>query len=108
LFTTGRSRKIPIISLTQRPVDVTKYNFSEASHHVIFRLTDKCDQDTVRARVPHTEYDRLFRGENGRLPRYHSLWYDVDNDRTFEMGPAPHPREIISELSRYAAATKWV
>lgn len=94
LFTTGRSRKIPIISLTQRPVDVTRYNFSEASHHVVFRLNDKADRDTVRARVPQADFDDAF-GEGRTLPRYHSLWYDVDRDTVFRIGPCPDPREIL-------------
>lgn len=107
LFTTGRSRKIPIISLTQRPVDVIKYNFSEASHHVIFRLPDKADRDTVRGRVPNEQFDRIF-GRNGTgLPEFHSMWYDVSADNSFTMLPFPHPDEVVGALQDAANINRW-
>ncbi len=107
LFTTGRSRKIPIISLTQRPVDVIKYNFSEASHHVIFRLPDKADRDTVRGRVPNEQFDRIF-GKNGTgLPKFCSMWYDVSEDNSFTMLPFPHPDEIIARLQDAVKINRW-
>jgi hypothetical protein len=107
LFTTGRSREIPIISLTQRPVDVIKYNFSEASHHVIFRLPDKADRDTVRGRVPNEEFDRIFKKDGTGLPRFHSLWYDVEKDNTFTMLPFPHPDAIVAQLQDAAKVNNW-
>ena len=107
LFTTGRSRHIPIISLTQRPVDVIKYNFSEASHHVIFRLPDKADRDTVRGRVPNEEFDRIFGKSGTGLPKYHSMWYDVSEDNSFTMLPFPHPDEIVASLQDAAKINRW-
>lgn len=108
LFTTGRSRHIPILSLTQRPVDVIRYNFSEASHHIIFRLPDKADRDTVRGRVPNEKFDEVF-GKNGnQLPLYHSLWYDVEKDNTFVMLPFPHPDDVIAKLNATVKINKWV
>lgn len=106
LFTTGRSRHIPIISLSQRPVDVTRYNFSEASHHVIFRLNDKRDRDTVRQYVPQEHFDSAF--ESGTpLKKHHSLWYDVDEDNVFEMLPCPDPKTVVSRFRYLAEKTKW-
>jgi len=108
LFTTGRSRKIPIISLSQRPVDVTKYNFSEASHHVIFRLPDKADRDIVRGRVPNEEFDALFGKFGTDLPEFHSMWYDVSADKVFQLLPFPHPDEIVERLQRAAKINRWM
>lgn len=107
LFTTGRSRHIPIISLTQRPMDVTKYNFSEASHHVIFRLPDKGDRDVVRGRVPNEEFDRIFGRAGTLLPEYQSMWYDVSRDNTFTMLPFPHPKEVVKQFAYLKDAPQW-
>jgi hypothetical protein len=108
LFSTGRSRHIPIISLTQRPVDVTKYNFSEASHHVIFRLPDKLDRNIVRGRVPSDTFDEMFGEFGASLPTFHSLWYDVQRDKTFEMSPFPRPEVTIGRLREFAKINRWM
>lgn len=108
LFTTGRSRRIPIISLSQRPVDVTKYNFSEASHHVIFRLPDKADRDIVRGRVPNEEFDDIFGKYGTDLPEFHSMWYDVSADKVFQMLPFPHPDEVVASLQHIAKINRWL
>jgi DNA helicase HerA-like ATPase len=87
ILTQGRSLRIPVISLSQRPVDLTRYAFSEANHVIIFRLTDNRDRKKVTEYVPvNTEY---------KLRKYHSLWYDVDHDRTFAMTPAPDKDRIL-------------
>ena len=106
LYTTGRSRHIPIIALSQRPVDVTRYNFSEASQHYIFRLNDKRDRDTVRQYVPQDVFDGCFGGQSV-LGKYKSLLYDVDQDRCFSMMAAPHPRETVAALSKGAEKENW-
>jgi len=108
LFTTGRSRHIPIISLSQRPVDVTKYNFSEASHHVVFRLPDKADRDIVRGRVPNEKFDAIFGKYGTDLQEFHSMWYDVSADKVFRMLPFPHPDEVVQNLQRVAKISRWI
>lgn len=106
LFTTGRARRIPIISLSQRPVDVLRYNFSEASHHVIFRLNDKRDRDTVRAYIPEAPFKESF--ESGMtLPAYHSLWYDVDQDLSFEMLPGPAEKALVAMFADIRQVKDW-
>jgi len=107
LYTTGRSRRIPIIALTQRPVDVTKYNFSEASHHLIFRLPDKKDRDIVRGRVPNEKFDGIFGKHGTDLAEFHSMWYDVARDKTFTMLPFPDPAEVIDRLCEICKLNKW-
>lgn len=106
IFTTGRSRHIPVISLSQRPVDVMRYNFTEASHHVIFRLNDERDRLTVRSYIPREEFDQAFGGGRS-LQRYHSLWYDVNRDLTFEMLPCPNQDCIYEQFEEIAAMKKW-
>jgi DNA helicase HerA-like ATPase len=79
ILTQGRSLHIPVISLSQRPVDLTRYAFSEANHVVAFRLTDRRDRESVSKYVP---IDRDY-----SVQRYHSIWYDVANDKRHDMMP---------------------
>jgi DNA helicase HerA-like ATPase len=106
IYTTGRSREIPVIALTQRPVDVLRYNFTEASHHVVFSLNDKRDRDTVRAYVPQDAFDACF-GRGRKLPKYHSFWYDVDRDLYFEMKPGPDMSGLRALFEEAKKITKW-
>lgn len=88
ILTQGRSLSIPVISLSQRPVDLTRYAFSEANHVVIFRLTDIRDRKKVTEYVP-VEADY-------RLRKFHSLWYNVDSDQSYAMEPVPDKASILA------------
>jgi DNA helicase HerA-like ATPase len=82
ILTQGRSLRIPVIALSQRPVDLTRYAFSEANHVVVMRLTDLRDRKKVTEYVPDVGHDY-------KLKRYNSIWYSVDNNQKFNMGPVP-------------------
>jgi DNA helicase HerA-like ATPase len=87
ILTQGRSLFIPVISLSQRPVDLTRYAFSEANHVIVLRLTDRRDRENVSKYVPiETDY---------RLNKFHSLWYNVDQHKTFKVDPVPSGKSIL-------------
>jgi DNA helicase HerA-like ATPase len=92
ILTQGRSLMIPVISLSQRPVDLTRYAFSEANHVVMFRLTDKRDQKRVGEYIPIDEFPRLR--------KFHSLWYNVDGHQTYAMSPVPSKADILATFKR--------
>lgn len=77
----GRSRRIPVIASSQRPVDVPRSIFTEASHIAVFRLNDRRDKKTVGEFTP----DGML--EN-RLPDYHSFWYSVKDHQADD--PVPY------------------
>ena len=87
LLTQGRSKRIPIIVLSQRPSWISRFVFSESDYHQVFWLNDFRDRKTVSAFVP---YDM----EN-RLEDYHSVWYDVSQDRVAKMLPVPKKSAIL-------------
>jgi hypothetical protein len=106
LLVTGRSRGIPVYTLTQRPVWVSRYAFSEADYYSLFSLHDKRDRDTVRNFTPddHPEWKT-----ETRLPPYHSRWYDAGADYSAIMKPAPHPDKIVARFNaRLKPKQKWV
>lgn len=86
LLTQGRSKHIPMIYLSQRPVEVSRFNFSEASHIVMFDLNHMKDRQIVSEYMPIDK--------TRRLDNHASDWYDVNRNKLFQVLPAPG-REII-------------
>ncbi len=93
LYTQGRSKNIPIITLTQRPVWLTRFSFSEANHICYMRLNDKEDRKTVFRFVPKDAVWKSILEIDP--PKFHSLWYDVDQHASFKLLPAPRPDDIL-------------
>lgn len=88
VLTQGRSLRIPMIILSQRPAWMSRFVFSEADFFQVFGLNDQDDVKTVK---------RFVRGDvERRLPPYHSIWYDVGQDDAHLFLPVP-PRDVILE-----------
>jgi hypothetical protein len=87
LLTQGRSKHIPMIVLSQRPVWMDRFVFSETEFFQIFRLQHRKDRQKVEEFVP-ADLDK-------RLPEYHSYYYDVGLDKTEIAPPVPDRDEII-------------
>lgn len=103
LLVTGRSRRIPVIFISQRPVWVPREVFSESNHHVVFDLSDRDDRKTVGRFVTDDG------GEAPRMPDYHSLWHDVGRARRFRMMPAPPAEKSINRiLERAPRRFRWL
>lgn len=99
ILTQGRSRRIPVITLTQRPVRVTPFAFSEASHVAVFDLNAKADRKTIEDRTGEgfmTWRPAEFPEE--RLPKFHSRWYAVKSDSRYVVRPVPDAREIVKRI----------
>lgn len=92
LLTQGRSKHIPMIVLSQRPVFMSKFVFTEADFFQIFQLTNMQDEKTVREYV--RDYDPKL-----RLPPYHSIYHDVAKADTVVFAPVPDRDEILDTFS---------
>lgn len=88
LLTQGRSKHIPMIILTQRPVWCDKFILTESDFLWTFRLNNADDRNTVQGQVSASMEQRLA--------PYHSYWYDVASDRLSVFAPVPSDREILS------------
>lgn len=100
----GRSLRIPVIAASQRPVDVPRSIFTEASHIAVFRLNDDRDKKTVREFTPkHMMF--AVGGEEKRLPDYHSFWYSVkdhsagDPEPYHVLAPVPPAEKIVEAIN---------
>lgn len=89
IYTQGRSKHLPTITLTQRPSYITRFAFSEADFIQVYRLTDARDRKVVKEFVP---YD--FEAQRP-LPPYWSVWYDDRADRVSILRPVPDMARII-------------
>lgn len=90
ILTQGRSLKIPVIALTQRPAWVSRYFFSEADFFAVFHLNVAED----RARVRQIVGENLER----KLPDFYSHYYDVNRDQITILQPVPAPAVIQQML----------
>jgi hypothetical protein len=104
----GRSLRIPVIAASQRPVDVPRSIFTEASHIVVFRLNDDRDKKTVREFTPK---NMMFsrEGTEKRLPDFHSFWYSVKDHSTDDpapyhvLSPVPKAKKIVEAINERLA-----
>jgi len=91
VLTQGRSLKVPVIVLSQRPVWMTRFAFSEADFFQIFQLNDHDDEKTVR---------RFIRQklDTDTLPDYHSYYYDVGRRSLYNFAPVPDEDTILETI----------
>lgn len=85
LLTQGRSKHIPMIVCTQRPVWIDKFVFTESEYKQVFRLQNREDQKKVEEYVPYELY---------RLEKRWSWYYDSPSDQLTKLRPVPDQRAI--------------
>jgi hypothetical protein len=91
ILTQGRSKHIPVICLSQRPVWLDRFVFSESDYYQIFALNDSEDRRQVSRFVP---YDPDL-----RLDDFHSWYYDVGRDRLVIVRPVPQKEELLAAFA---------
>ncbi len=95
----GRSKHIPIIACTQRPVKVDRELFTECQFKVVFRLDDARDYKTVQEFTGDAPVDVP-------LPEHWCYWYDSPKRTLHTLKPCPGPDTIAKSLRR-AAPYSW-
>ena len=94
LLTQGRSKYIPMIVLSQRPVWLDRFAFSESEFMQAFRLQHAKDRAAMEELIP---------APLDRLPAYHSWYYDALGNRTYRMAPVPRLEIIHATFARRLA-----
>jgi|SRR5579863_3564844 len=95
ILTQGRSKHIPVITLSQRPVWMDRFVFTEANYIQVFRLQHIDDTKSVEGFVPNPTDDPKKHPLRKRLPEYWSYYYDVGRNKLMEVKPVPDPDTII-------------
>lgn len=86
----GRSKRVTVTALSQRPTMCSRYIFSEASHYSVFHMNDKRDVKTIEGFCP-IDFEEI-------LPEYHSHWYDVKRNKKFKLTPVPDAANILGRF----------
>lgn len=93
-LTQGRSKRIPMILCTQRPVWISRFAFSEADFIQCFDLNDKNDKRRIEEFVP-LDFD-----EEKPLAEHQSFYYDVAKKHLVRFNPVPGmdaTRQLLEE-----------
>lgn len=89
ILTQGRSLRVPCITLSQRPVELSRFVFSEADFFQLFDMNDIRDRKTVGAFMPSEA--------SQRIPQEFCSWYyDVGKNDLVILSPVPSDDEILS------------
>jgi hypothetical protein len=99
----GRSHYVPVIALTQRPVDCNRYMLSEAGFYQLFDLADEKDWARVRNFVP---LKKLGYENEPTLKKYHSLYFDRDKKRITPFMPVPEVDTILENIDEKLAPSR--
>lgn len=91
----GRSKQISITMVSQRPVMISRWAFSEASHIIAYHLHDRRDQKTTR------EFFNNYK--EAPLPDYHAQWYEVKKNKNHILHPVPDTDSIIARFQERLA-----
>ena len=94
-LTQGRSKRITMIILSQRPLWMSRFAFSEASFIQVFGLTDADDMKTVQ---------RFMKGDakggvGAELKPFHSYYYDVGKNTVRQWGPVPKAAALLATIN---------
>jgi hypothetical protein len=88
ILTQGRSKRIPVMMLTQRPSWVTRFAFSEADHIQLFQVTDLRDVKVAKQFMPLPIEEPL-------PAPYHSWWWDNARNYKALLSPVPDTNTIL-------------
>lgn len=95
IYTQGRSKHIPVTTLTQRPVQLTRFAFSESEFVFCYKLNDRRDEKTVLEMVPRQDEIWNF---DVALPPFRCRWHDVPKDVSEILLPCPSPDDILDQF----------
>lgn len=87
----GRSKLLPVIACTQRPVEIDREFFTESQFKMIFKLDDIRDYKTVQMFTGGVNVEK-------RLPAHWSYWIDTKQGKAWTLKPTPPPNEIAGTL----------
>lgn len=100
ILTQGRSKRIPVIMLSQRPSWISPFLLSESEYLQLFFMHNPRDIKTMREWVPF----------NGNLPReYNSIYFDVAQAKVTYLSPVPNEDHILSRFDdRLPRRRPWI
>jgi hypothetical protein len=99
VLTQGRSKRIPVIALSQRPAWVSPFILSESEFKSIFFLQTPADIDRVQEWLPR-KHSGNIRVDPSSLQPAHSYWYCMHTREFRAFGPCPDENEVLDIFDR--------
>jgi len=99
LLTQGRSKHIPIITLSQAPAWISPFIFRESEFIQTFHLQTPQDQKRIAEFMPGVDA--------GSIERFHSYYWDVTDNRLDYLKPVPKLAEILDRFDCKRAPRGW-
>jgi hypothetical protein len=101
--TQGRSKRIPVIACTQRPLGVAPSIFTEANYFACFFLQKPED---VAAFARYTPWNPREIVDNP-LPQHYCHWYDQPRRWSQILRPCPDEETILETFDQRLRPRKW-
>jgi hypothetical protein len=92
IYIQGRSKNIPVIMLSQRPVGISRFAATESQFYAIFPNHDEREQKVI------SEFTPLFKrkSDDASLPRFWFWWYDVVENKLSKVKPVPAMEKTLA------------
>ena len=107
VLTQGRSKRIPVIALSQRPAWVSPFIHSESEYKSIFYLFTPADIERVQEWLPRRTPDGM-KTDPSALPPHHSLWYCTHTREFLKMNPCPPEKDILDRFDENRYRRTWI
>lgn len=91
ILTQGRSKRVPMIVLSQRPAWISPFAFSESNFMQVFFLPFPADLKRIREWIPNADPINL--------PEFHSYWWNVKRRQLTLLKPVPNEDEILDRFA---------
>lgn len=99
VLTQGRSKHIPIISLSQRPAFISPFLLSESEYKSTFYLGHPADIDRMNEWMPPCD--------PSTLPDHVSYWYGMKGRQFATLGPCPPESAILDNFDARRPRRRW-
>lgn len=105
LYTQGREKHIPMLTLSQRPSRISRFAISESDFFMSFHIVHKKDRQLIQEFIP-VDLEPLMHSPPGKpllLPAFHSLYHDVGRNAAVIMRPVPDDAQLLAIFERRLA-----
>ena len=96
VLTQGRSKRIPVIALSQRPAHVSPFILSESDFISVFYLQTPQDVERVQEYLPHDKHANPI--DPSELPNHHSFWWHGAHREFARFGPCEDENSILNRF----------
>ena len=100
ILTQGRSKHIPIITLSQRPVWMDRFVLTESEYHQIFHVGHEDDIKELRKFIGDRELNAGLHKAIQELPEFHSIYHDKGQRKMAKLSPVPRIEQIHATFAR--------